>query len=83
MAPPKFEEKKESFKIVFSHTKVIFSSLKSAKKYQNMTILGYFCGLQSSIYTKYHCFTLKSLIFCPKTIAKLVFETLNLSKLYL
>jgi hypothetical protein len=78
----KFEEKKDSFEIVCLHTKVIFSPPKSMKKDQNMTILGYSCSLQSSLYTKSHRFTLKSLIFCPKTIATLVFETLNLSKLY-
>jgi hypothetical protein len=59
-------EKKDSIKIVFSHTKVIFSPPKSAKKDQNMTILDYSCGLQSSLYTKNHCFTLRALIFCPK-----------------
>jgi hypothetical protein len=80
MATQKFEEKKDSFKIVFSHTKVVFSSLKSAKKDQNMTILGYSCCLQSSLYAKNHCFTFKALIFCPKTIAMFVFELLNLSK---
>jgi hypothetical protein len=30
-----------------------------------MTILGYSCGLQSSLYTKNHRFTLKALIFGP------------------
>ncbi len=40
----KFKEKKESCNIVFSHTKVVFSSPKSAKKDQNMTVLGYSCG---------------------------------------
>ncbi len=69
MLTRKFEKKKDSFEIVFSHTKVIFSSPKSAKKDQNMTILGYFCGLQSLLYTKNHRFTLKALIFCPKTMA--------------
>jgi hypothetical protein len=53
----KFEEKKASFEIVFSHTKVVFSSPKSAKKGQNMTILSYFSSLQSSLYTKNHRFT--------------------------
>ena len=38
MATQKFEEKKDSFENFFSHTKVVFSSLKSAKKDQNMTI---------------------------------------------
>jgi hypothetical protein len=37
----KFEEKKDSFEIVLSHTKVVFNSPKSAKKDQNMTILGH------------------------------------------
>ncbi len=83
MPTRKFKEKKDSFEIVFLHTKVIFSSPKSEKKDQNMTILGYSCGLQSSLCTKNHRFTLKSLIFCPKMIATFVFETLNLSKLYL
>jgi hypothetical protein len=83
MPTRKFEEKKDSFEIVFSHMKVVFSSPKSAKKDQNMTILGYSCGLQASLYTKNHRFTLKLLIFCPKTIATLVFEMLNLTKLYL
>ncbi len=32
MPTQKFEEKKDSFEIVFSHTKVVFSSPKSAKK---------------------------------------------------
>jgi hypothetical protein len=77
MPTRKFEEKKDSFEIVFLHTKVVFSSPKSAKKGQNMTILGFSCGLQSSLYTKNHRFTLKALIFCPKTIATFVFEPLN------
>jgi hypothetical protein len=47
-------------------------AMKSEKKGQNMTILGYSCSLQSSLYTKNHRFTFKSLIFCPKTIATLV-----------
>jgi hypothetical protein len=66
MPTRKFEEKKDSFKSVYLHTKVVFSSPKSAKKDQNMTILGYSCGPQSSLYTKNHRFTLKLLIFCPK-----------------
>jgi hypothetical protein len=82
MATQKFEEKKVSFEIVFC-TRRSFSSLKSAKKDQNMTILGYSCCLQSSLYAKNHRFTLKALIFCPKTIAMFVFELLNLSKFYL
>ncbi len=32
MPTQKFEEKKDSFEIVFSHTKVMFSSPKSGKK---------------------------------------------------
>jgi hypothetical protein len=83
MPTRKFEEKKDSLKIVFSHTKVIFSSPKSAKKDQNMTILSFSCGLQSSLYAKNHHFTLKALIFCPKMTAMFVFEPLNLSKFYL
>jgi hypothetical protein len=35
----------------------------------NMTILGYSCGLQSSLYTKNHCFTFKVLIFCIKSLS--------------
>jgi hypothetical protein len=76
MRTRKFKEKKDSFKIIFSHMKAVFSSPKSAKKGQNMTI----CGLQSSLYTKNQRFTLKLLIFCPKTIAMFVIETLNLLK---
>jgi hypothetical protein len=34
-----------------------------------MTILGYSCGLQSSLYTKNHCFTFKALIFCIKSLS--------------
>jgi hypothetical protein len=77
MPTRKFEEKKDSFEIVFSHTKVVFSTPKSAKKGQNMTILGFSCSLQSSFYAKNHRFTLKSLIFCPKTIATLVFRNVE------
>jgi hypothetical protein len=62
----KFEEKKDRFKIVFSHTKVVVSYPKSMEKDQNMTILGYSCGLQSSLYTKSHRFTLKSMFFAQK-----------------
>ncbi len=83
MATQKFEEKKDSFEIVFSHTKVVFSSLKSAKKDQNMTILGYSCCLQSSLYAKNHRFTLQSVDFLPKNDRMFVFELLNLSKFYL
>jgi hypothetical protein len=75
-------EKRQLRNRLFAHERRLFLS-KSAKKGQNMTILGFSCSLQSTFYTKNHCFTLKSLIFCPKTIATLVFETLNLSKLYL
>jgi hypothetical protein len=32
MPAQKFEEKKDSFKIIFSHTKVVFSYLKSTKR---------------------------------------------------
>jgi hypothetical protein len=71
MPTQKFEEKKNSFEIVFSHTNVVFSSPKSAKKDQNMTILGYSCGLQSSLYAKNHRFTLKALNFCPKRSSRL------------
>ncbi len=38
---------KDSIKIVFSNPKIVFSPPKSAKKDQNMTILGYSPGLQS------------------------------------
>jgi hypothetical protein len=41
MATRKFKEKKDSFEIIFLHMKVVFSSPKSAKKDQNMKILGY------------------------------------------
>jgi hypothetical protein len=71
MPTKKSEEEKDSIEIVFSHKKVIFSPPKTAKKDQNMTILGYSWGLQSSLYTKNHRFTLKALIFCQKTIATL------------
>jgi hypothetical protein len=70
MPTRKFEEKKDSFEIVFLHTKVVFSSPKSAKKGQNMTILGFSCGLQSSLYMKNHCFTLKALIFAQKQLLR-------------
>jgi hypothetical protein len=36
---------------------------KQLANLENMTILGYSCGLQSSLYTKNHRFTLKALIF--------------------
>jgi hypothetical protein len=42
-ANSKFEQKKDSFEIVFSYTKVVFSSPKSVKKDQNLTFLG--CSL--------------------------------------
>jgi hypothetical protein len=35
----------------------------------NTTILGYSCGLQSSLYTKNHCFTFKALIFCIESLS--------------
>jgi hypothetical protein len=76
----KFKDRKDSFEIVFLHTKVIFSSPKSVKKDQNMTILGYSCGLQSSLYAKKSSLYIQSVVFCPKTIATFVFEPLNLSK---
>jgi hypothetical protein len=57
MPTRKFEEEKDSIEIVFSHMKVVFSPPKSVKKDLNMTIFGYSCGLQSSLYTKNHRFT--------------------------
>jgi hypothetical protein len=76
-----WKEKRQLRNRLFKHEGHLFLS-EIREKGQNMTILGYSCSLQSSLYTKSHRFTLKSLIFCPKTIATLVFETLNLSKLY-
>ncbi len=35
----------------------------------NMTILGYSCGLQSSLYTKNHLYTFKALIFCIESLS--------------
>ncbi len=43
----------------------------------NMTILGYSCGLKSSLYTKNHRFTFKALIFCPKTSVEFI-ESLSI-----
>jgi hypothetical protein len=70
MRTRKFEEKKDSFEIVFLQTKVVLSSPKSAKKGQNMTILGFSCGLQSSLYRKNHRFTLKALFFAQKRLLR-------------
>ncbi len=64
MPTRKFKEEKDSIKIVVPHTKVVFSPPKTVKKDQNMTILGFSCGLQSSLYTKNHRFTFKALIEC-------------------
>ena len=82
MPTRKFEEKRRHSKSSSSCTKVVFSLPKYAKKDQNMTILGYSCRLQSSLYTKNHRFTLKSLIFCQKTIATFFWKKLYLSKFY-
>jgi hypothetical protein len=38
----------------------------------NMTILGYSCGLQSSLFTENHRFTVKALIFCLERSIKKV-----------
>jgi hypothetical protein len=37
-----------------------------------MTILGYSCGLQSSLYKKNHRFTFKALFFWPKTSVEFI-----------
>jgi hypothetical protein len=74
MATQKFEEKKDSFENVFSHRKVVFSSLKSAQKDQNMTILGYSCCLQSSLY-------FKSVDFLPKNDRYVCFRTVEFIKI--
>jgi hypothetical protein len=37
-----------------------------------MLILGYSCGLQSSLYTKNHHFTLQALIYCPLNLSKVI-----------
>jgi hypothetical protein len=43
------------------------SPTRQVSESANKTILGYSCGLQSSLYAKNHRFTFKALIFCPKT----------------
>ncbi len=65
MPTRKFEKKKDSFKIVFSHTKVIFSSPKSAKKDQNMTILSFSAAFNHRFMQKIIAL-LKSVNFLPK-----------------
>jgi hypothetical protein len=68
-------QKRQHRNRLFAHEGRLFP-FKIREKDQNMTIFGYSCGLQSSLYTKKHCFTLKVLIFGPKKLP------LNLSKVY-
>jgi hypothetical protein len=75
-------EKRQHRNRLFAHEGCLFPS-EICEKDQNMTILGYSYGLQSSLYTKNYRFTLKALIFCPKTIATFVLKPLYLSKVYL
>ncbi len=69
-------EKRQHRNRLFAHEGRLFPS-EICEKDQNMTILGYFYGLQSSLYF------LEVLIFCPKTIATFVLKPLYLSKVYL
>jgi hypothetical protein len=46
-----------------------------------MAILGYSCGLQSSLYTKNHRFTLKALIFGIESLSIKKVQAIKVAKI--
>jgi hypothetical protein len=78
MPTRKFVEKKRQLRNrLFAHEGRLFLS-ESTKKGQNMTVLGYSCSLQSSLYTKNHCFTFKIVDFLPKNDRYISFQNVEL-----
>ena len=75
MPTQKFEEKKDSFEIVFLHTKVVFSSPKSATKGPENDNFGLF--LRPSVIALYEKSSLyfKSIDFLPKNDRYVRFRT--------
>jgi hypothetical protein len=59
----------------------IFVIKKQLADSANMTILGYSCGLQSSLFTKNHHFTLKALIFCIKSLSIKKVQAIKVAKI--
>jgi hypothetical protein len=65
-AHSKIRKEKTTFESVTLNAKVVFSPLKPTNKGHNVTILGYSCGLQSSLFTKKSSLYFKSVNFLSK-----------------